>query len=181
MFHYQSTPLSPAGADTSIIFVEAKVLSWQTRVCCDKHVCHDKTHLLSRQKYACCNKVMFVMTKALSRQTWVCHDKHTFVVTKDVFCHVCRDKNATFGRSCQWYSSPHFPPIPPVSSSTTVGYSITIHFQPSPLSFHALMENILFYVGFQGYSLCLKYVVRHIQQSIVNPNTDNPNSDNPNK
>ena len=26
-------------------------------------VCRDKTHLLSQQKYACCNKIMFVTTK----------------------------------------------------------------------------------------------------------------------
>ena len=35
--------------------------------CCGKHVCCDKTRLLSQQKYACC-------------------DKRTFVTTKDMFC-----------------------------------------------------------------------------------------------
>ena len=64
-----------------------KVLSWQTHVCHKKHVCCDKTHLLSQQKYACriiillwqnyvCCDNIFVMTKT------ICHDKHVFVVTK---------------------------------------------------------------------------------------------------
>ena len=66
----------------------------------------DKTHLLSQQKYACCDKT-FVVTKHVfchnkSMQTNICCDrsfvltkifcrsKHTFVMTKDVFC---RDKH----------------------------------------------------------------------------------------
>ena len=50
--------LSLVGAATTIIFVVTevlKVLSWQTCVCCDK------TRLLSRQKYAYCDKT-FVVT-----------------------------------------------------------------------------------------------------------------------
>ena len=38
-------------------------------------VCHDRTRLLSRQKYACRDKIMFVATKYLSRQTRVCRNK----------------------------------------------------------------------------------------------------------
>ena len=50
--HIKSPVISLAGVATSIIFVMAKVLSLQTCVCHDKHVCHDKTHLLSQQKSA---------------------------------------------------------------------------------------------------------------------------------
>ena len=83
-------------------------------------VCHDKTHLLSQQKYAsrdkdfvekklcllqqpknchdksfvmtniCCDKHNFVVTKLLSRQACFCCDKYVFVITKHVFC---RDKS----------------------------------------------------------------------------------------
>ena len=46
-------------------------------VCRDKHVCYDKTRLLSRQKYACYDQT-FVATNI--QQT-------IFVATKDMFCH----------------------------------------------------------------------------------------------
>ena len=61
---------------------------------------HDKTRLLSRRKYACCDKVMFDATNALSRQICVCiifvtTNKHNFVCLyakafKIMF--ICRDK-----------------------------------------------------------------------------------------
>ena len=57
-----------------------KVLWRQTRVC------GDKIRLLSRQKYACCDKTFVVTKLCLSRQTYFCCDKHNFVATKDVFC-----------------------------------------------------------------------------------------------
>ena len=82
-------------------------LSWQTLVC------HNKTPVLSRQKYACHNiflsrqtclprqayfchnkrhvchaaSIIFVATKVLLQQTHVCRDKHLFVTTKHMFCH----------------------------------------------------------------------------------------------
>ena len=80
-------------------FVMAKIcLLWQN-FCCNKImfvatnmyclslVCHEKTHLLSWQKYACYAKT-FVATKlCLLQQTHVCHDK-TFVAT-----NICRNQN----------------------------------------------------------------------------------------
>jgi len=60
------------------------ILSRQTRQTC---VCHDKTRLLSRQNYACRDKIMFVATKLyLSRQNYIRRDKlclshKTFVAT----------------------------------------------------------------------------------------------------
>ena len=73
-----SLGISLAGAATSIIFVAIKVLSRQPCVC----VCRDKTRLLSRQKYACRDKIMFVAANTC-----------TFVSTKGVFLRVCRDKS----------------------------------------------------------------------------------------
>ena len=56
-----------------------------TKFCCDKltfvmtHVCCNKTHLLSWQKYACCDiKIsffVFLVTKVLSQQAYFCLDK----------------------------------------------------------------------------------------------------------
>ena len=69
--------LSLAAAATSIFFVATKVLSRQTRVYCDE------TRLLSRQKYACRDKhifvatnVIFVATKVLWRQAYFRRDKN---------------------------------------------------------------------------------------------------------
>ena len=60
--------------------------------------CHDKTHLLLRQKYACCSKT-FVATKYFCCDKHVCRDK-TFVVTKDVLpqqtCHKSKLETKTF-------------------------------------------------------------------------------------
>ena len=79
-----------------------------TRSLRQTHVCRYKTHLLSRQKYACLNKSMFVMTilllwqifvatsLLLSHQTCLLSQQNTsFVATKvclpqQNFCH---DKN----------------------------------------------------------------------------------------
>ena len=93
--------LSLAGAATSIIFVATRVLSNNH----DKRVYCNKTCLLSQQKYACCDKHIFVMTN-------ICCNKHNFAMTKyflinkifswqELFCcdkcillrqtHVCRD------------------------------------------------------------------------------------------
>ena len=58
-------PLSLAGAATGIMCVATNVLLWQTCVCHDERICHDKTHLLSWQKYAC-------GAKPLSRQKYAC-------------------------------------------------------------------------------------------------------------
>ena len=75
--------LSLAGAATSIIFFATKV------------VCHDKTRLLSRQKYACRDKHI------LSRLAYFCREKHVFVASKIFFrtniilsrqAYFCRDK-----------------------------------------------------------------------------------------
>ena len=85
-----ATLISLAGAATSII------LTFQQKFSCDKHifvvtkcVCRDKTHLLSWQKYACHNKIMFVMTKDMFVATKVslslqkfCHHKIILVMTK---------------------------------------------------------------------------------------------------
>ena len=63
-----------------IFVVTNIILSWPN-VCHDKHtfvtthVCHDKTRLLSQQKYACQNKAF-------------CHDKH-LLVTTNVCCDKC--------------------------------------------------------------------------------------------
>ena len=70
----------------SLCVLVDKCFAWQTRVqqIC---VCCDKGHLLSRQKYACCDKT-FVATKlCLSRQNicHVCRDKHTFCHDKRGF------------------------------------------------------------------------------------------------
>ena len=65
------TKLSLAGATTSIIFVE--------------------TRLLLRQMYACRDKHVFVTTKLSSRQAYFYRDKLNFVATKIV----CRDKQKT--------------------------------------------------------------------------------------
>ena len=54
----ETCPLSLAGAATSIIFVATKVLS---------RVGRDNRRVLSRQKYTCRAKVMFVATKLLSQ------------------------------------------------------------------------------------------------------------------
>ena len=59
--------------------VAIKLLSWQACFCHDKYVCHDKTHRLWQQKYACCNET-FVVTKLYLSQQQNCRDKG-FVVT----------------------------------------------------------------------------------------------------
>ena len=102
----------------NIIFVATQVLSRQTCVC------HDKTRLLSQQKYACCDKTFvstknyvchdktFVATKLCLYATNICHDKsfvttkiflrdkHNFVATKLVSQHAyfCRDKRRVLSR-----------------------------------------------------------------------------------
>ena len=75
--------LSLAGAATSMIFVTTNMcLLWQTCVC------HDKTCLLSQQKYACCDKTFAVTNIFLSQEIFVttniilswrkfCRGKHT--------------------------------------------------------------------------------------------------------
>ena len=60
-------------------FCCAKTVIVKTHVCCDKHVCHDKTRLLLRQKYASHDKHIFVMTKVLSQQIFA--TKNNFVMT----------------------------------------------------------------------------------------------------
>ena len=49
--------------------------------CRDKHVFVATNTYLSRQKYACRDKIMFVETKDLSRQIFdvFCRDEHVFV------------------------------------------------------------------------------------------------------
>ena len=73
------------------------ILSWQ-KFCCDKHtfvttieqtrVCHDKTCLLPWQKYACHDRIMFVMTN-------ICLNK-CFVRRKDF----CRNKSFVMTNAC---------------------------------------------------------------------------------
>ena len=55
------------------------------------HFCRDKTRLLSRQKYACHDKHVFVATN-------ICRDKHNFVATKVLSqqAYFCRDKHKAF-------------------------------------------------------------------------------------
>ena len=64
----------------------ARYPSFIGRSCCKYCICRNKTHLLSRQKYACCDKsfcrdkIMFVTTKVLLQQayfwqTCICRDK----------------------------------------------------------------------------------------------------------
>ena len=104
-----------------------KVLSRQTPVC------RNKTGLLSRQKYGCCDKT-FVETKYfyLSRQNmsfvaiklWkynfcrdkgfvainMCLSRQMFVGTNVILSRhtrVCRDKNYTCGSSRQWQPTSH--------------------------------------------------------------------------
>ena len=104
--------VSLVGAATSMIFVMTKVLSCQhvlvaclmrqTCVCCSKT--HDKTHVLSRQKYACRDKTfattnisllqqIFVMTniillrQVLSRQAYFCSDKTHLLSWQKYACH----------------------------------------------------------------------------------------------
>ena len=96
-----------AGATTSVIFVPKLWLSWQNYVHCLGMTkgCHNKTHLLLRQKYACCNKTcLFVATKlvCLSQQNFCCI-KHNFVVTNMCLLQQsCCNKNYTCGSSRQW-------------------------------------------------------------------------------
>ena len=82
LWHASRPCLTPAGAATIIIFV-----------------CRDKTRLLSRQNYACRDKIIFVATNMfLSRQNICgycnklskknCHNKHIIEATK-----FCRDKH----------------------------------------------------------------------------------------
>ena len=64
------------------------------------HVCHEK--------YLSCHK-SFVITKIFYPDKSCC-GKHTFVMTKDMFTRLlrqklCRDKNHTCGSSRQWYAS----------------------------------------------------------------------------
>ena len=49
------------------------------------HVCYDKTRLLSRQKYACRDKHVFVVANIILSRQKLWHGKHTFVTTKDMF------------------------------------------------------------------------------------------------
>ena len=114
--------LSLVGAATSNIFVATNVLLRQTRVCYNKHVCYDKTCLLSRQKYGCQDKTFvqtnifllrqkhnFVATKLLPRQAYFCRDKHVFVATtkqkteqnkKRLFWHACGNETFVMTNTC---------------------------------------------------------------------------------
>ena len=111
---------------------QVSFLSRQTPVSCDKNVfiatnrfllrqtcvCHDTTCLLSRQKYACRDKIIFFLDKTfvatnicrdehvfvcLSRHRF-CLDKHTFVATKDVFLlrqkYACQDNTFVAKEIC---------------------------------------------------------------------------------
>ena len=103
-----------AGAATSIIFVMTKVLSWQTCVCChNKHMFVATKHILSRQKYACCDKRFGVSlagtatsNMSLLWQAYFCHDKRVcwdkVSFSRQKFCrdeitfvatNICYDKN----------------------------------------------------------------------------------------
>ena len=102
---------------------QVSFLSWQ-KFCCNKtRVCHNKTCLLLRQKYAClgqnfcCNKILFVMTKkivttkfsswqrfvatniCLLRQTYFCRDKSKLVVTKPLLQQIMFD---------EWFKKAYF-------------------------------------------------------------------------
>ena len=107
VYHWRELPqVSSFFCCNKTFVVTNTCLLQQTYVCCDK------THLLSHQKYACPNKIMFVvrniyvcrnktfvvtntcrnkhnfvMTKVLLQQAYFCCDKRMLVVTKDVFCH----------------------------------------------------------------------------------------------
>ena len=73
---------SLVGAATSVIFVTCITSFVTTEVClsrqtfcCDTCVCHNKTHLLSWQKYDCRDKKYIATNRCLSWQTF-CHDKN---------------------------------------------------------------------------------------------------------
>ena len=70
-----SVVISLVGATTTVSFVTTKVLSQQTRICCDK------TRLLSYHWWE------LPQLSVLSQQKF-CHNKHAFVVTKHVCCHI---------------------------------------------------------------------------------------------
>ena len=70
--------VSLARAVTNIVFILIHVFVAATCVC------HDKTHLLSQQMYACEEKT-FVKTNICRNK--LLHDKRTVVVTKYVLCH----------------------------------------------------------------------------------------------
>ena len=61
-------------------FVATNVLSRQTRVCCDK------TRLLSSQKYACRDKIVFVAPN-------ICHNKHNFVAASIILSRQTQNKS----------------------------------------------------------------------------------------
>ena len=64
------------------------MLSITGESCHKYHFCRDKTHLLSRQKYAYRDKGFVATSILLSRQARVCRDK----------THVCRDKRTVLSR-----------------------------------------------------------------------------------
>jgi len=86
-----------------------RVLSRQTRVCCDKSIPVETKRLsrqteLCRDKYLswqtfCRNKNILLRQTIFSRQN-VCHDKHTFVTTKDVFVARKKKKKDAKDRPC---------------------------------------------------------------------------------
>ena len=85
------------------------LLSWQTRVCCDKSML-----VLSQQNYACCDKT--------------CHDKQIFVATKDTFSHdkyvfVATKVCLSWQKLYLW----QLPPMSPLYTSTTWTTSFNNH------------------------------------------------------
>ena len=90
------------GAATSIIFVTTKVLSRQ------KYACHDKSMFvttkicLSRQNFSR-GKGMLVATTVLSWKNYVCRSKHVFVfVATKVLLRQKLCKNYAYGSSRRW-------------------------------------------------------------------------------
>ena len=74
-YHWRELPQVSFRRDKHQTFCREKLLlSRQTRLCLDK------THLLSRQRYACRDKHNFVATKVLSRQAFFCRDKRRVMI-----------------------------------------------------------------------------------------------------
>ena len=83
----------PASCLTLSHFQKVGKYPWQElpQVSFLSHVCHDKTCLLLRRKYAYCNKT-FVVTKLFLLWQNFCCDKYVFLMTK-MFCHdFCHDR-----------------------------------------------------------------------------------------
>ena len=96
------TKPSLAGAATSIIFVETRLLLLQMYACRDRHFCRDKhvfvtTKLLSRQAYFCGDKQTIDM---------FCRDKHVFVATKILEAAAANDtKRSGFRGVRNWFAA----------------------------------------------------------------------------